>query len=94
MLKAIAKLNEDQTDTKHYTYRVSWSREDGEYVATIVEFPSLSWLHDRPTAKTLEAFRITDISCELWRAPLRREARPAVGLSPGLSQPVRWSARL
>ena len=33
------------TDTKHYTYRVSWSSEDGEYVATIVEFPSLSWLH-------------------------------------------------
>jgi predicted HicB family RNase H-like nuclease len=33
------------TDTKHYTYRVSWSGEDGEYVATVVEFPSLSWLH-------------------------------------------------
>ena len=32
------------TDTKHYTYRVSWSGEDGEYVATVVEFPSLSWL--------------------------------------------------
>lgn len=33
------------TDTKHYTYRVSWSGEDGEYVAAVVEFPSLSWLH-------------------------------------------------
>lgn len=33
------------TDTKHYTYRVSWSAEDGEFVATVVEFPSLSWLH-------------------------------------------------
>ena len=33
------------TDTKHYTYRVSWSGEDGEYVASVVEFPSLSWLH-------------------------------------------------
>jgi hypothetical protein len=28
----------------HYTYRVTWSREDGEYVATVAEFPSLSWL--------------------------------------------------
>jgi predicted HicB family RNase H-like nuclease len=28
----------------HYTYRLSWSPEDGEYVATCVEFPSLSWL--------------------------------------------------
>jgi predicted HicB family RNase H-like nuclease len=30
--------------TDHYTYRVSWSLEDGEYVATCAEFPSLSWL--------------------------------------------------
>lgn len=28
----------------HYTYRVSWSSNDGEYVATCAEFPSLSWL--------------------------------------------------
>jgi len=27
-----------------YTYRVSWSEEDGEYVATCAEFPSLSHL--------------------------------------------------
>lgn len=33
------------TDTKRYTYRVSWSAEDGEHLATVVEFPSLSWLH-------------------------------------------------
>jgi hypothetical protein len=32
------------TDTKHYTFRVSWSGEDDEYVATVVEFPLLSWL--------------------------------------------------
>jgi predicted RNase H-like HicB family nuclease len=30
--------------TNHYTYRVSWSQDDGEYVATCAEFPSLSWL--------------------------------------------------
>jgi hypothetical protein len=28
----------------HYTYRVSWSQCDQEYVATCIEFPSLSWL--------------------------------------------------
>jgi predicted HicB family RNase H-like nuclease len=32
-------MNED-----HYTYRVTWSQEDGEYVGQCVEFPSLSWL--------------------------------------------------
>ena len=31
-------------DVSHYTYRVTWSAEDGEFVSTCVEFPSLSWL--------------------------------------------------
>ena len=31
-------------DVSHYTYRVAWSPEDGEFVATCLEFPSLSWL--------------------------------------------------
>lgn len=42
------------TDTKHYTYRVSWSGEDGEYVASVVEFPSLSWL-DADQGKALRS---------------------------------------
>lgn len=33
------------TDVKHYAYRVLWSAEDGEHVATVTEFPSLSFLH-------------------------------------------------
>lgn len=33
------------TDIKHYAYRVLWSAEDDEFVATVAEFPSLSWLH-------------------------------------------------
>ena len=28
----------------HYTYRVTWSEEDGEFVGLCAEFPSLSWL--------------------------------------------------
>jgi predicted HicB family RNase H-like nuclease len=28
----------------HYTYRVTWSPDDQEFVATCAEFPSLSWL--------------------------------------------------
>jgi len=32
--------------TDHYTYRVSWSDEDQEFVATCAEFPSLSHLAD------------------------------------------------
>ena len=31
-----------------YTYRVTWSEEDGEYVGLCAEFPSLSWLAKYP----------------------------------------------
>lgn len=36
-------LNQDR-----YTYRVTWSEEDEEYVGLCAEFPSLSWLDDSP----------------------------------------------
>lgn len=29
---------------EHYTYRVRWSAEDQEFVGTVAELPSLSWL--------------------------------------------------
>ena len=32
----------------HYTYRVTWSEDDQEYVGLCVEFPSLSWLDKSP----------------------------------------------
>ena len=33
-----------------YTYRVTWSEEDNEYVGLCAEFPSLSWLSGTPEA--------------------------------------------
>jgi len=33
-----------------YTYRVTWSEEDEEYVGLCAEFPSLSWLSGTPEA--------------------------------------------
>ena len=35
--------------TDNYTYRITWSEEDKEYIGLCAEFPSLSWL-----AKTQE----------------------------------------
>jgi len=35
-------------EAAHYTYRVAWSVEDDEHVATVAEFPSLSWLAPTP----------------------------------------------
>ncbi len=31
-----------------YTYRVTWSEDDKEYVGLCTEFPSLSWLATKP----------------------------------------------
>ena len=33
-----------------YTYRVTWSEEDKQYVGLCAEFPSLSWLADTQEA--------------------------------------------
>jgi len=38
-------LNNDR-----YTYRITWSEDDQEYVGLCVEFPSLSWLAETPEA--------------------------------------------
>ncbi|AKA38620.1 type II toxin-antitoxin system HicB family antitoxin [Yersinia ruckeri] len=29
---------------EHYTYRITWSEEDAEFIGLCAEFPSLSWL--------------------------------------------------
>jgi predicted HicB family RNase H-like nuclease len=39
-----------------YTYRVTWSEEDNEYVGLCAEFPSLSWL-DRTPEGALKGIR-------------------------------------
>lgn len=36
--------------TDKYTYRVTWSEEDAEYVGLCAEFPGLSWLAKSPEA--------------------------------------------
>ena len=33
-----------------YTYRITWSEDDNEYVGLCAEFPSLSWLAKKPEA--------------------------------------------
>ena len=47
---------------KHYSYRVSWSAEDGEFVGTVLELPSLSWLEPDPGAAF---FGIQKLACEV-----------------------------
>ena len=37
-------------ENDRYTYRVTWSEEDQEYIGLCVEFPSLSWLAESQEA--------------------------------------------
>ncbi len=40
----------------HYSYRITWSEEDQEYVGLCAEFPSLTWLAPQPE-KALKGIR-------------------------------------
>lgn len=57
-----------------YTYRVTWSEEDQEYVGLCAEFPSLSWL-DKSQEKALKGIRdlvhkcVTDLVAEKAHVP-------------------------
>jgi predicted HicB family RNase H-like nuclease len=49
-----------------YTYRVTWSEEDNEYVGLCAEFPSLSWLASTPE-EALKGIRqvVADVVADL-----------------------------
>jgi len=51
----------------HYTYRVTWSPEDGEHVGLCAEFPSLSWLATTPDAALKGIRRVVAQSVEDMR---------------------------
>ncbi|WIM69480.1 type II toxin-antitoxin system HicB family antitoxin [Corynebacterium suedekumii] len=53
-------------DINRYTYQVAWSNEDQEFVATVLEFPSLSWLApDRQEAENGLVDLIAEIVADL-----------------------------
>jgi len=57
-----------------YTYRVTWSEDDNEYVGLCAEFPSLSWLTLTPEAalkgiRNLVADVVKDLSATGEPAP-------------------------
>jgi predicted HicB family RNase H-like nuclease len=72
MKRAAKNLKSDR-----FTYRVTWSEEDGEHVGLCVEFPSLSWLAPSPE-EALKGIRATvaqvvadlESNCEPVPAPL------------------------
>ena len=63
-----------RTAKDKYTYRVTWSEEDGEFVGLCAEFPGLSWLAGTPEA-ALKGIRkvVNDVIGDMTK---RREAIP------------------
>ncbi len=53
----------------HYTYRITWSPEDGEHVGRCLEFPSLSWLASSPE-EALRGIRevVADVTADMEAA--------------------------
>ncbi|MEU1607423.1 type II toxin-antitoxin system HicB family antitoxin [Micromonospora matsumotoense] len=55
-------MQDVRPEVSHYTYRVTWSAQDNEFVATCAEFPSLSWL----APSQIEALKgLRDLLCEV-----------------------------
>ena len=53
-------------DKDHYTYRVTWSEEDREYIGLCAEFPSLSWLDETPVAALTGIMSVVaDVVCDM-----------------------------
>lgn len=50
------------TEIDKYTYRVTWSEDDGEFVGLCAEFPSLSWLAGT-SAKALKGVQMVVKEC-------------------------------
>ena len=74
----------------HFTYRVTWSAEDGEHVGLCAEFPSLSWLAKTPEAalKLLAglapaAARNAKAEAMKLQAMMKRIRLPPAAESPG-----------
>jgi len=63
-----------------YTYRVTWSEDDKEYVGVCVEFPSLSWLASTHEAalkgiRKVVADTVADLERNGERIPKPQEVR-------------------
>jgi len=63
-----------KTSKDKYTYRVTWSEEDGEFVGLCAEFQGLSWLAGTPET-ALKGIRkvVNDVIEDMTK---RREAIP------------------
>ncbi|MCJ7680110.1 MAG: type II toxin-antitoxin system HicB family antitoxin [Candidatus Aminicenantes bacterium] len=47
-----------------YTYRITWSEDDNEYIGLCAEFPSLSWLSQNPGSALKGIMSVVEDVCD------------------------------
>lgn len=72
------------SNADRYAYRVVWSEEDEEYVGTVAEMPSLSWLAKDPAEalngiRTLAADVVEDMETTGEKPPVPLSCRTYSG---------------
>lgn len=71
----------------HYTYRVTWSEKDREYIGLCAEFPSLSWLSKTGGYQDPQSIRFCDSISKLLKkaCEINRHANDT-NIQPGIAE--------
>ncbi|SEE90955.1 hypothetical protein SAMN04490220_9166 [Rhodococcus jostii] len=74
-------------DPSHYIYRVTWSESDSEFVGTVAEFSSVSWLAETQNEAldgivTVVREVLGDMASTGERRPCRSRTAPTAAPSP------------
>ena len=64
-----------------YTYKITWSEDDQEYVGLCLEFPSLSWLAKSPEAALREIRKVVAAAVADMRTNGESPPTPMAGRS-------------
>jgi len=63
----------------HYSYKVTWSEDDREYVGLCAEFPSLSWLASTPESALKNIRNLVAQAVKDMRADKEEIPKPIAG---------------
>lgn len=59
--------NHNTNRCKEYTYQITWSPEDKQYIGTCLEFPSLSWLDESFVQTFIGILQTVRETLEKWQ---------------------------
>lgn len=74
-----------EAENDHYTYTVTWSPPDEEFLATVADFPSLSWL---ASSRDVALFRLVALVRDTLVAMPERGETPPTALADRTVTPL------